>query len=66
MARYQESGAQLLFYLLEEMGIQRKVLVIPDVSRFPRQLLAWLPPAAGALAGFQSVILFDDMTRPGT
>jgi len=60
MARYQESGAQLLFYLLEEMGIQRDVLVISDVARFPREILLWLPPAAGALAGYQSVILFDD------
>jgi hypothetical protein len=66
MARYQEPSAQLLFYLLEEMGIRREVLVITDVSRFPREVLLWLPPVAAAFAGFHSVILFDDAAVPET
>jgi hypothetical protein len=60
LARSQEAGARLLFYLLEEMGIQRRILVIPDVARFPRQIQSWLPQVADAFAGYRSVLLFDD------
>lgn len=59
LERDEQPGAQMLFYLLEEMGLDADVVVIPDISRFPRQIQAWLPPAAGALAGFDSAILFD-------
>jgi len=59
MARDQESGAQLLFYLLEEMGIRREVLVIPDLRRFPHEIQGWLLPVADAFAGYRAAILFD-------
>ena len=60
LARYQEPGAQILFYLLEEIGLGRDVIAIPDVSRFPREVQDWLPPTADALAGYGSAILFDE------
>jgi hypothetical protein len=60
LARSQEAGARLLFYLLEEMDIHRSILVIPDVAHFPRQILSWLPQVADAFAGYRSVLLFDD------
>lgn len=64
LARSQETGARLLYYVLEEMGIHREVLVVPDVSRFPREVLSWLPQVADAFAGYRSVLLFDDTIAP--
>ena len=60
LARYQEPGAQILFFLLEEMGFQRTVYAVSDVRRFPRQVQDWLPPTADALAGYRSALLFDE------
>jgi len=60
LARYREPGAQILFYLLEEMGFEGPVLAVADVRRFPRQVQDWLPPTADALAGYQSALLFDE------
>ena len=62
LARYREASAQVLMYLLEEMGLGREIVVIPQVSRFPRLIQQWLPITADALAGYDSAILFDDRT----
>jgi hypothetical protein len=60
LARYQEPAAQVLFYLLEEIGIAHRILTIPDIARFPRQIQLWIPPLADALAGYHGAILFDE------
>lgn len=60
LARYREASAQVLMYLLEEIGLGREVVVVPRVARFPKRIQRWLPLVADAFAGYDSAILFDE------
>jgi hypothetical protein len=60
LARYREASAQVLMYLLEEIGLGREIVVIPQISLFPKLIQQWLPITADALAGYDSAIMFDD------
>jgi hypothetical protein len=62
LARYREAGAQVLMYLLEEIGFGDEILVVSKVSKFPKLIAQWLPITADAFAGYDSAILFDDRT----
>jgi hypothetical protein len=65
LARYREASAQVLMYLLEEIGLGDDIVVIPRVSHFPKLVQKWLPLTVDAFAGFDSALLFDDhRTQP--
>ena len=67
LPRSHEPSAQMLFALLEAMGWGETVLAVPDTSRFPGQVEAWLPPVSDAFATYAGAIFFDDRRgRPGT
>lgn len=63
LARYREASAQVLMYMLEEIGLGREIVVIPRVSDFPILIQRWLPITADAFAGYDSAILFDDRAK---
>ncbi|MFT5449788.1 MAG: hypothetical protein ACI9DC_004986 [Gammaproteobacteria bacterium] len=63
LARQHEGSAQMLMYLLEEMDLARDIVVIPQISRFPRLIQQWLPPVTEAIADYDSAIVFDERLR---
>ena len=60
LGRYQEPGVQMLMYVLEELGMHRDTLIIPDTTRFPALILEWLPPIAQAFGTYETAIVYDD------